>query len=203
MNGQQYNNLVRLNPGGDIDFTFTNSLFTPYLASVAVQSDGKVLAGSYFSSGLLRFFPNGLADTNFLPPGLAYYSTNLNYYAPYGRIKSINVLPDNKILVGGLFFTPRRHIARLNPDGSLDSTFNPGDGPNNSVNAIAVQPDGKLVIGGEFFKYDDIPSRRIARLNPNGSLDFAFNPGKGANDEIQACWFSLTEGSFSVVSLAP
>ena len=47
------------------------------------------------------------------------------------------------------------------------------------------QPDGKLVIGGEFFKYDDIPSRRIARLNPNGSLDFAFNPGKGANDEIQ------------------
>lgn len=33
-------------------------------------------------------------------------------------------------------------------DGELDTTFDPGTGPNYGVYAVAVQSDGKIVIGG-------------------------------------------------------
>ena len=65
--------------------------------------------------------------------------------------------------------------------------FNPG--ANNSVHALAVQPDGKIVVGGDFTTLGGggtgtTARNRIARLNPDGSLDPAFNPG--ANDSVLA-----------------
>ncbi|EKE68474.1 hypothetical protein, partial [Oceanibaculum indicum] len=39
------------------------------------------------------------------------------------------------------------------PSGSLDTTFNPGSGPEGTganVHAVAVQPDGNILIGGNF-----------------------------------------------------
>ena len=57
---------------------------------------------------------------------------------------------DGKILIGGGFTTiggvARNYIARLNPDGSLDTGFNPN--ANDYVYSIAVQADGKILIGG-------------------------------------------------------
>src|SRR5437773_3167831 len=67
------------------------------------------------------------------------------------------VQPDGKILIGGAFTTlspnggapvTRNHIARLNPDGTLDPIFNPN--ANNTVLAIALQEDGKILVGGSF-----------------------------------------------------
>src|SRR6266480_3543318 len=72
-----------------------------------------------------------------------------------GRVNVVVVQPDGKILIGGTFTTlspnggvavTRNHIARLNPDGTLDITFNPN--ANNTVYAIAVQADGKILAGG-------------------------------------------------------
>ncbi len=96
--------------------------------------------------------------------------------------------PDGKIIVGGGFQfydgTERRGIVRINHDGSLDRTFNPGQGTgggaNLTVRSIALQPDGKIIIGGAFTHYDGIPRRGIARVNADGSLDHTFNPGTGA-----------------------
>src|SRR5829696_1513856 len=56
--------------------------------------------------------------------------------------------PDGKIIVGGQFTglgggtgtTLRNRLGRLNADGTLDPTFNPGT--NSIVQAAAVQPDG-------------------------------------------------------------
>ena len=42
----------------------------------------------------------------------------------------------------------RNYIGRINADGSVDATFNPG--ANNVVNAVAVQGDGAIVAGGIF-----------------------------------------------------
>ena len=67
------------------------------------------------------------------------------------------VQPDGKILIGGDFTTlspnggaavTRNRIARLNPDGTLDTTFNPD--ANETVYAIALQADGKILVGGFF-----------------------------------------------------
>src|SRR6266403_2173920 len=73
-----------------------------------------------------------------------------------GTINVVVVQPDGKILIGGAFTTlspnggaavTRNHIARLNPDGTLDA-FNPN--ANGIVYAIAVQADGKILAGGQF-----------------------------------------------------
>src|SRR5207248_2455687 len=72
-------------------------------------------------------------------------------------VVSVAVQPDGKILVGGNFTTlggggfgtaTRDHIGRLNPDGSLDASFDPG--ANGSVSSLALQADGRILVGGGF-----------------------------------------------------
>src|SRR5437660_1973781 len=74
-----------------------------------------------------------------------------------GTVYVVVVQPDGKILIGGAFTTlspnggavvTRNHIARLNPDGTLDTAFDPN--ANNTVLSIAVQADGKIFAGGAF-----------------------------------------------------
>ena len=71
---------------------------------------------------------------------------------PNGFCHVVVTQSDGKILIGGAFTTvlgvPRRYIARLNPDGTLDMAFNPN--ADSAVTAIAVQADGKILIGGDF-----------------------------------------------------
>jgi uncharacterized delta-60 repeat protein len=84
------------------------------------------------------------------------------------------ILEDNegKILIGGFFSEfngfPIRRIARLNQDGTLDSSFDPVSGALISVNTIAIQSDGKILVGGNV-------NKPLVRLNPDGSLDHTFN----------------------------
>ena len=84
---------------------------------------------------------------------------------------------DNKIVVGGAFttfqatgdagVTERNRIARLNPNGTVDSEFNPN--ANNGVTTLAVQRDGKIVLGGAVggLLYRSLESTEtVARLPP-------------------------------------
>jgi uncharacterized delta-60 repeat protein len=107
-------------------------------------------------------------------------------------IFALVVQPDGKVLIGGQFTTlspnggatvASHFIARLNPDGTLDTGFNPN--PNFYVRAIALQADGKIVIGGDFTALSpnggtSVTRNSIARLNPDGTLDTAFNPNANA-----------------------
>jgi uncharacterized delta-60 repeat protein len=72
----------------------------------------------------------------------------------------------------------------LNSDGSIDNTFNVGLGPDNTVFAISIQDDGKILVGGAFQTFNGFDTRRIVRLNTDGSVDESFNN-------------ILTNGSFS------
>ncbi|MEO8077875.1 MAG: delta-60 repeat domain-containing protein, partial [Acidobacteriota bacterium] len=90
-------------------------------------------------------------------------------------VSAIAVQADGKILVGGSFTglgggigaTSRQRIGRLNPDGSVDPTFNPG--ANGDVRVIVVQPDGKILVGGGFTTLGGGARNRIGRLNADGS----------------------------------
>jgi len=83
--------------------------------------------------------------------------------------------------------TNRNCIARLNANGSLDSTFKPGTGPNNlSVSCVAVQADGKVLIGGAFTTVNGTNRSRMARLNANGGLDGSFSSGIGVNGAVSS-----------------
>ena len=117
-------------------------------------------------------------------------------------------IPVAQVLVGGSFTTMggvgRNRIARLNTDGTLDGSFNPGAA--STVNAIALQPDGKILVGGAFTTIVSTTRNRIARLNADGTLDGGFNPN--ANNTVNAIALQpdgkiVVVGSFgSIVSTA-
>src|SRR5206468_3639885 len=90
-----------------------------------------------------------------------------------GSVRSLALQGDGKLLMGGSFVATnggfRTNIARLNPDGSLDLTFDPGTAPTGSVRSIVIQDDWKIVIGGSFEQVTDAPRRAVARLNNDGS----------------------------------
>jgi uncharacterized delta-60 repeat protein len=96
---------------------------------------------------------------------------------PEGAPKGLAIQPDGKILIGGSFLnvagTTRRGVARLDADGSVDTSF--GDpAANGEVTAIAVQTDGKLLVGGGFESVGGQPRHYLARLNSDGTLDTSF-----------------------------
>lgn len=84
---------------------------------------------------------------------------------------------DGKILVAGNFAqigtTTRNRVARLNADGSVDTSF-VDPLVNGVVNAVAVQPDGKILIGGDFTAVSTNTRHYLARLNADGSSDTSF-----------------------------
>ncbi len=106
-------------------------------------------------------------------------------------VYAIVVQPDGKILFGGTFWqqydgVDRAGIARANTDGSIDTSFDPGNGANGTVYAIYLQSDGRVLVGGAFNQFNGSARLGIARLNANGSLDASFDPGAGANDLVYA-----------------
>src|SRR4029077_14709816 len=99
--------------------------------------------------------------------------------------------PDGKILIGGDFTTlspnggaavTRNHIARLNPDGTLDTAFDPN--ANGEVDTIAVQTDGKILAGGFFSTIGGQTRNNISRLDATTGLADSFNPN--ANDLVDS-----------------
>jgi uncharacterized delta-60 repeat protein len=164
-------------PGSGADGTVLTTL---------VQPDGRILIGGGFStvSGLprtrvARFNPNGLVDLGFTPPRI-----------DNGVVLALAVQADGKVLLGGDFsiqnseFRIFNSVARLNTDGSLDNTFDPGSGANGSVYALGVQSSGRILLGGDFTTVNNTNRGRFARLNADGSLDLTFDPGTGANGTV-------------------
>ncbi len=189
-NGGEANTLARLSANGELDGSFSAGTGTNgTIYKVVVQPDGKILvAGSFTGTNgtttgaLFRLNVNGSLDGSFVRDTLQ-----------TGYIRTVVLQPDGKILIGGGFSTchgaARMDVARLNPDGSLDATFDPGTGtgPNIGevqIQAMVLQPDGKIVIGGHFPTYNGTPCGHIARLNANGSLDATFNPGTGVAHQV-------------------
>lgn len=152
--------------------------------SSILQSDGKiVLAGSFTMHGnvaatkVIRLEPDGQMDTSFHVAS----GPNSHVYASY-------LQPDGYLLIAGQFtmvdtLTANR-IARLCPDGSLDTSFHVGIGPNSNILSMAYQPDGKILIAGTFTSINGISRNRIARLMHDGSLDTSFHVGSGANQSL-------------------
>jgi len=90
----------------------------------------------------------------------------------FSAVYYVTLQPNGKILIGGAFLsingTAITNVARLNQDGTLDLTFNPGSVARfGGVNAIAVQNDGKILLGGSFSSGLGSAPPNLARLNAN------------------------------------
>jgi uncharacterized delta-60 repeat protein len=183
------NHVARFNSDGSLDQGFNPNTDKTVLA-LAVEPNGQVLIGGGFStlspngattatnrSCAARVNSDGTLDTTFDPE-------------PNGSVMSFQIQANGQIIMGGEFLTvtpngaagptQANFLARLNPDGSLDSSYIIN--PLASVTSTALQPDGKLIVVGNFTQiypinaitYASIPY--IARINQDGSLDETFIP---------------------------
>ncbi|MBK6777153.1 MAG: delta-60 repeat domain-containing protein [Flavobacteriales bacterium] len=102
--------------------------------------------------------PDGTVDTGFIT------GTGAD-----GNVRASCVQSDGAILLGGEFNqfngVLMYKLVRLDQNGALDPGFTLDPGPNNQVNAVVLQEDGRILIGGIFTEYDDVPRRRVARIN--------------------------------------
>ncbi len=180
--GVKRSGIARLLPDGRVDPTF-NPIANDNVRAIAIQPDGKILIGGDFTSlspnntapvaraRLARLNPDGTVDPTFTA------DTN-------GRINVITLHPlGSRILVGGEFTgirgAGRKNLARLAPNGAVDS-FNPDpDGP---VHAIAMEAN-TILVGGGFHRIGGALRDYLARLNLSGAAE-PFNPQ--ANDSVLA-----------------
>ncbi len=181
-NGVSVTNLVRLNSDGTLDNDFavgggaTGGQVNVILPML--DDSGRVYVGgnftTYNSSALTRIVrvnPDGSVDNSFV--------TGAGFD---GQVREIADARDGsgKLYVGGDFAnyagTGRTRLARLNSDGTLDTAFTVGAGPDGDVRTIApaVDTSGDIYIGGSFTNYDGNAINRIARVNSDGSYDSSF-----------------------------
>ena len=132
---------------------------------------------------------------------------------------SIAPQADGKIIIGGQFLNvnnaspSRGRITRLTAQGTLDASFADVN-VNGEVFTVLLQSDRKIIFGGNFTSVNNTSRNRIARLNPDGSLDDDFNPnvtstGSGVNvsalalQVIDNAEHILIGGNFSTIGTAP
>lgn len=176
-------------PAGSLDKSFIGDIDNTVLA-LALQTDGQIVAGGDFSlvdgasrSRVARLNLDGSVDTGFLN-GLA---------GADGTVNALVSQTDDHVLIGGAFgnvdSTVRNRIARLMTDGSIDSSFSPGAGANNTVFALAETFIGgarEIYAGGAFSTFNGFPHPGLVRLFNNGAIDTTFTTGVGANGTVYA-----------------
>ena len=158
---------------------FVNPNIDLTVNDMALQADGKIVIGGAFNnvggvarSKAARLNSDGSLDTSFANPNLTGDGSNPGVLA-------VAIQNDGKVMIGGIFTAvsgiSSPYLARLNADGSFDSTF--AANVDNTVTAVRIQPDGKILIGGYFNNVGGRTYNRLARLNANGAVDDTFqNP---------------------------
>lgn len=167
---------VNIGAAGTVDTSFNADFVDNAVYQTVLQPDGKLLIAGAFSvpnNGFARFNADGTVDAAF----------GSNGGVDFLPVNALALQPDGKILIGGDFTdvdgTTAKGVARLNADGTVDTTFNVaggagGLGYSSAVRALALQPDGKILVGGSFTTFAGLPREYLCRLNPNGSIDPSF-----------------------------
>jgi uncharacterized delta-60 repeat protein len=220
--------LARYNPDGSLDTSFDGDgkVLTGngyYIDdgghAITLQEDGKILVAgmtiikidysSYRKFIVARYNLDGSLDTTFDGDGMVI--PDFNGYSEFAN--DILVQPDGKIVVVGRTDSAGTidfALARYNPDGSLDTSFDE-DGKVitnllaiNTGNAVALQPDGKILMAGfadtYYDPYSDAESVfALARYNPDGSLDTSFDEDGWLTTELGDTGFYPNHECYDIV----
>lgn len=137
---------------------------------LVVQPNGAIVVAGYSSvvskRVIQRFNSDGTVDSQFAGPVVL-----------DAQATALALQNDGKILVGGNFNAvhgvTRKGIARLNADGTLDPTFDPGEIlTGGDVRTVVVMSDGQILVGGGDFP-DPGGSRPpvVLKLSATGGLN--------------------------------
>lgn len=180
------NHLVKINSNLTIDNSFDigtgfdQILYTG--SSILEQPDGKlIVTGTYTTyqsisaNRIIRLNTDGSRDTSFV------IGTGFDNYTQVPSIDSLN-----RIIVPGFFnnyngtYSPK--IARLNIDGSIDTTLNVGSGFNNTTISTMANSDNSIIVTGYFTSYNGVStSGGIVKIDQYGVIDTSFVSGTGFN----------------------
>ena len=200
-NGVSINNIARINTDGSLDTTFIQGTgFNAEVRDILIQSNGKIIVAGDFTSYngnscnyIARLNSDGSFDSTFN------IGTGFNTY-----LSTISFQSDEKIICGGGLTSFNgntcNYIARLNSDGSFDSTFNIGTGFDNTVNKTFVKTDNKIVVSGTFIDFNGNTIFRYVQLNSDGSFDINFNLYTGSG-HIDNAIFDIYEDSYGIIFL--
>ena len=181
-NGFSTNRIARLNTDGSLDTSFNiSSGADAEIFSIILQPNGKIIVAGNF----LTF--NGDATKKYIcrlnTDGSIDASFNTNGIGLDSNIRTVSLQSDGKIIIAGYFSNyngiSRNKLARLNFDGSLDTSFDVGIGPDGLVRTSAIDSNGKILIGGDFSNVNGVIRYRLARFNPNGTFDSSYNNNPG------------------------
>jgi uncharacterized delta-60 repeat protein len=160
--------LARLNSDGSLDNTFdTDGRVTTAFGSgddqgysIAIQADGRILLagvsnnGTDFDFAIARYNTNGSLDPAFDTDGLV----TTDFFNAEDVGYSVAVQVDGKILMAGVGFNVTNKdfcLARYNPDGSLDNSFDVDGKVNTDIGgnddtgwSVALQSDERVVVAG-------------------------------------------------------
>jgi uncharacterized delta-60 repeat protein len=176
--------LVRLNPDGSIDESFSRD-HGPilYAKAIVLLANGQIVVGGIASSSgdgfVRRLNADGSVDQTFSAPTFD------------GCIETVEIDSDGSLFVGGSF---SGGIARLNANGSVDADWNiQSDGV---VKTLAIQDGEALIVGGAFNNIGNSVHRSLARINlrtanqtatnANGRFKARIQGEAGKTYEIQA-----------------
>jgi uncharacterized delta-60 repeat protein len=224
-NGTASNYLARLNSDGTVDTVYGEESGIDHIVkSVVPATDGSgdLYVGGYFSSyndtashtQLMRLNSDGIVDTTF--------EIDWNWTSRYeSGVQCFSTAADGSgdLYVGGGFVIRvdysnpslsdivTNNIMRLNSDGSVDATFEVGNGFDDDVYSISPTTDGSgdLYVGGVFTAFKPgfnitHASNNIIRLNSDGTMDTAFAVGTGFEtvDTTQPDWVDLYNAVYSI-----
>jgi uncharacterized delta-60 repeat protein len=200
--------LARYNVDGSLDpmFDVDGLVTTPFgpccddATAVAIQSNGKIVAAGFTSQqdfALARYNADGSLDTSFDGDGDGTATTD---FGGSDIANGVAIQPDGKIVAAGSTFSGgvlSFALARYNPDGSLDTTFDTDGrvttdfGLSAVANDVAIQTDGKIVAAG----FGPGLQFALVRYNPNGSLDSTFDgDGRAGTNFGSASFSSFAQG---------
>ena len=153
---------------------FTNT--QTFATAVAVQSNGKIVAGGQIggNSAVIRLNSNGTLDSTFGHGGTV--GPILGGNVGQCQVIGLGIQGDGKIVVGitniNQGFGPMFIVARLNANGSFDTTFGSGGitetqlGQSEAAASVfALQSDEKVLLAGFGF---------MTRYDVTGQLDSTF-----------------------------
>ncbi|MDA7881806.1 hypothetical protein N9A94_05825 [Akkermansiaceae bacterium] len=170
---------AKVNADGTLDTSFS-PVIDNRVMDIVVQEDGKIIGGGNFnnvegsqSRDLARFNPDGTADTAF--------NANIGS-GSNNRVEGIDILPDGKIIVAGVFsswagssLSPQRDLIRLDQDGTLDIAYDQRTS-SPSIYDVKALPTGEVLVA---FNTSSFAATKVARFTPDGLLDSSFDYSSG------------------------
>jgi len=208
INGQTRPKLARVLSNGSLSASFQPVIENGDVMAISVQPDGKILIAGTFNrvngevrQGLARLNPDGSLDTSMVHERLRIDPPNTGGGYIRGKGHFLRLLQNGRILIGGEFDrveeTPRKGLARMHANGSLDAGFVPDSSINRGMSYLAegagvlTHPEGGYLVHGKLYRQGSTPELRLLRFQEDGSLhptfttDFSTNRPEPRVDVLQ------------------